>query len=431
MPEFPPLPFEKRVLSNGMTLILHQDRRLPLVGVNLWYRVGAKDEPPKRSGFAHLFEHLMFMGTRRAPQGEFDRIMEEGGGQNNATTSEDRTDYFSYGPSELLPTLLWLEADRLEDLGVAMTVQKLDLQRDVVRNERRQSYENEPYGPAELELNGLLYPPGHPYAIPVIGTHEDLAAATVDDVRAFFDVFYSPNNLSLVVAGDFERDETIARVEDLFGTLPRKPEPPRRTAARPNEAYVKERVLFDANAEFPRTSYVWHSPALFEPGDAECDVAAKILGDGTASRLHRRLMVNELLAQSVGVYQASMKLSSIFRIDVAAADGVPLETIERALDDELAAFFDEGPEDEDLGRVVAQAETDATTALQRVMERAERFNVYEDAFGDPDGFARDLDRYREVDRGGVRAVAREILDPKARLVLRTLPTDGPENGDAS
>lgn len=424
-PSAPVVPFEKLRLENGLTLILHPDRRLPLACVNLWYHVGAKDEPVRRSGFAHLFEHLMFMGTRRAPQGEFDRIMEAGGGQNNATTGEDRTNYFSAGPSTLLPVLLWLEADRLEDLGAAMTREKLDLQREVVRNERRQSYETEPYGPAELEINGLMYPAGHPYAIPVIGTHEDLDAATVEDVREFFATYYVPNNLSLVVAGDFDRDATVRRVEDLFGTLPRRPEPVRRTAPPVLRPVVAERELTDDAAEFARTSFVWHAPALYAPGDAECDVLAKLLGDGVASRLQRRLMVDELLAQSVGAWQFSMQLGSLFRIDATAADdSAPLDRIEAAIDSELDRLRRDGPTDSELERVKAQAETEAVASLQRLTERADRLNAYDAHLGDPDGFARDLERYRAVDAASVRDRARALLDPAARLVLRVRPGEG-------
>jgi zinc protease len=423
------VPFEKLRLDNGMTLILHPDRRLPLACVNLWYHVGAKDEPAGRSGFAHLFEHLMFMGTARAPQGEFDRIMETGGGQNNATTAEDRTNYFASGPTSLLPTLLWLEADRLEGLGAAMTQEKLDLQRDVVRNERRQSYENEPYGPAELLINGLVYPADHPYAIPVIGTHEDLEAATVADVREFFATYYVPNNLSLVVAGDFERDATLKLVERWFGSQPARPTPPRRTAAPVRLAAPVFRETTDPNAEFARTSFVWHSPALFAPGDAACDVLAKLLGDGLASRLQKRLMVDELLAQSVGAWQMSMQLGSLFRIDAcAAADDVPLERLEKAIDAELARLATDGPTAEELERVKVHAETEFTASLQRMTERADRLNAYDDAFGDPDGFERDLGRYRLVGPEEVRARARELFDPAARLVLHVMP-DGEAAGE--
>lgn len=223
--------YEKFQLDNGLTVILHEDHTTPVCAVNLWYRVGSKDEPARRSGFAHLFEHLMFMGTKRVPTGQFDTIMSAGGGSNNATTSEDRTNYFSHGPAELLPTLLWLDADRLEDLGANMTQEKLDKQRDVVRNERRQSHENRPYGKAELEIEGLMFPEGHPYHIPVIGTHEDLEAAQVQDVKDFFATHYVPNNCALAIAGDFDPAKTKELVKKLFGSIKKGAAAPHRTAS--------------------------------------------------------------------------------------------------------------------------------------------------------------------------------------------------------
>src|SRR5580698_465746 len=194
---------DKYVLPNGMTVILHEDHTLPVATVNIWYHVGSKDEPEHRSGFAHLFEHLMFMGTERVPTGQYDKIMEGGGGSNNASTAEDRTNFYDVGPANLLPTLLWLEADRLVDLGRTMTQKKLDLQRDVVKNERRQNTENTPYGKAYEAINGLMYPSGHPYHTSVIGSMQDLDNATVKDVQDFFATYYVPNNASMVVAGDF------------------------------------------------------------------------------------------------------------------------------------------------------------------------------------------------------------------------------------
>src|SRR5262245_4637182 len=221
------VPHELFTLGNGLQVVLAPDHSLPRVEVNLWYHVGSKDEAPGRSGFAHLFEHLMFMGTERVPTGQYDQIMEGGGGANNATTSEDRTNYFDWGPSSLLETLLWLESDRLQGLGVAMTQEKLDLQRDVVRNERRQTSENTPYGKADLLVSELMYPPGHPYHISVIGTHEDLETATVKDVQDFFARHYLPNNASLTIVGDFEPARARELVQKYFGDLQPGPQPPR------------------------------------------------------------------------------------------------------------------------------------------------------------------------------------------------------------
>jgi predicted Zn-dependent peptidase len=414
------VPFEKYRLDNGLTVILHQDHRLPICAVDLWYRVGAKDEPVKRSGFAHLFEHLMFMGTWRAPEGDFDQVMEKGGGANNATTSSDRTNYFSWGPANLLPTLLWLEADRLEHLGAAMNQRKLDLQREVVRNERRQSYENEPYGMSELEIDPLMFPDGHPYHIPVIGTHEDLIAASVKDVKDFFATWYVPNNCSLVVAGDFDAAATKKLIAALFGSLAKKADPPHRDAAPVKLDQPKEKTLTDPNVQFPRVSMVWHSPKAFGPGDAECDLLGKILSDGIISRLQKRLIYDETLANSVAAFQQSQRLGSLFRIDVIAAEGIAPAPIEAAVDAELERLRKDGPTEAELVRVKAQLETETILGLQRLLERADRLNSYEVAFGEPDGFERDLGRYRAATRESVRDWARKVL-VRERLVMRVLP----------
>ncbi|MEZ6084830.1 MAG: pitrilysin family protein [Phycisphaerae bacterium] len=254
--------YEKYVLDNGMTVILHEDHSLPAACINLWYRVGSKDEAVGRSGFAHLFEHLMFMGTRRVPDGDFDTLMESGGGWNNATTSEDRTNYFSMGPAELLPTLLWLDADRLEDLGKEMTLEKLDKQRAVVRNERRQSVENVPYGKANHAIYQIMFPEGHPYHGTVIGSHEDLESATVDDVKNFFATYYVPSNASLVVAGDFDPNEIKPLVNRLFGTLPRGSEVIH-AEAKPVQMKASKTLTYTDNVQNARTHLVYHSPCGF------------------------------------------------------------------------------------------------------------------------------------------------------------------------
>src|SRR5580698_8921289 len=214
------IPFTTTKLANGMTVILHEDHALPIVTSNIAFKVGSRFEAPKRTGLAHLFEHLMFMGTRRAPTKAYDAWMEAAGGWNDAETSEDHTDFYDVGPPTSLPLLLWLEADRLRDLGSVMTQEKLDAQREVVRNERRQTSENQPYGKVELLLPELLFPEGHPYYHPVIGSHEDLEAATVDDVKAFFQKWYDPANASLVVAGDFDPKAILPVLERYFGTIP-------------------------------------------------------------------------------------------------------------------------------------------------------------------------------------------------------------------
>jgi len=412
--------YEKLELPNGMTVILHEDHSLPIACINTWYYVGSKDERRGRSGFAHLFEHLMFMGTDRVPGGDFDTIMETGGGYNNASTSEDRTNYFSMGPAELLATLLWLDADRLEDLGKAMTQEKLDKQRDVVRNERRQSSEIQPYGRARLKVSELMYPEGHPYHHTVIGSHEDLEAGTLDDVKNFFSTYYIPSNASLVVAGDFDPKVIKPLVEDLFGTLPRGSDPVHKTAGPVRLDKVKRLTMAD-NVQFARTYMVYHSPAQYQPGDAEMDLAASILTDGISSRLYQELVYKNQLAVDVAAYQDSRTLGSLFYIQATARAGVSLESLETAIDQTVAAFVDSGPAQEELERQKSKIEYRSLSRLQSILAKADRLNRYQFAFGEPDSFKRDLDRYRNATAAGVRKWAEQVLTPDARLVMRVIP----------
>lgn len=414
--------YEKHRLENGLTVILHEDHSLPIASVNVWYRVGSKDEPPRRSGFAHLFEHLMFMGTRRVPGSDFDNLMEAGGGYNNASTSEDRTNYYSIGPANLLPTLLWLEADRLEDLAREMNKEKLDKQRDVVRNERRQSYEIAPYGMSELRVYEEMFPKGHPYHIPVIGTHEDLEAATVEDVKSFFNTYYVPCNASLVVSGDFNSKETLAYIQKLFGSLPRGSEPAHATAE-PMRLHEVKRVTMSDQVQYPKITYVYHSPAYYSEGDAEMDLAAAVLSDGLSSRLYQALIYQpeNPLAVDVSAYQSSMQLGSLFYVEITTDVEQDLDAVEKATDQVLAEFIKKGPTKEELDRQKAQIETGMLSRLQSTLELADQLNEYEYHFGEPNSFKRDLDRYRNATTEGVRERAEKVLTPDARLVVRVLP----------
>jgi len=412
--------YEKYKLDNGMTVILHEDHSLPVVAVNIWYRVGSKDEVARRSGFAHLFEHLMFMGTRRVPNGEFDTIMEAGGGSNNASTSEDRTNYFSSGPASLLPTLLWLDADRLEELGRAMDQDKLNKQRDIVRNERRQSYENRPYGKSELAIQEMLYPVGHPYHIPTIGTHEDLEAATVTDVKDFFATYYVPNNATLVVAGDFDPARIKPLIASLFGTIPRGGEAPHRAAGPAKLEGVKRATMLD-KVQLPMVTMAWLSPAKFAPGDAELDLLADVLADGKSSRLYKRLVYDDKIAVDVSASQESLLLGSAFRISVVAAPGADLDRIEKTVDEEIARLIRDGLTAEELERYRSKIELAMLERLQRVEARADALNEYEFFFGEPNSFKRDLDRYRKATPADVQRWAAATLKPDARVIIRVLP----------
>lgn len=418
--------YEKYVLANGLTVILHEDHTLPVATVNIWYHVGSKDEQPQRSGFAHLFEHLMFMGTERAPKSDFDNIMEAGGGNNNASTTQDRTNFFDYGPSNLLPTLLWLEADRLEDLGRMMDQKKLDLQREIVKNERRENFENAPYGLVSLKIDEAMYPASHPYHIDTIGLPQDLDAASVKDVKDFFATYYVPNNATMVVAGDFDPAVIRPLIASLFGTIARANDPIHRTEPEPALHEVKRLTLVDKVAQ-DRTYMVWHSPANYKPGDGEMDLVAGILSDGLASRLYQRLVVKDQLASDVESEQDAQYLGSMFMIVATAREGVPLAKVEADIDDELAKFIKSGPTEAELGRQKAKYQFATLNSLQSLSDVADQMNRYDFFLGEPNSFKWDLERHTKPTVADVQSWAKKVLDPNARLVLRVVPdTSKPE-----
>ncbi|MEQ1894221.1 MAG: insulinase family protein, partial [Planctomycetota bacterium] len=406
-------------LPNGLTVVLLEDHSLPKVVIDTWFDVGSKDEAVGRSGFAHLFEHLMFMGTARVPDDQFDVLMERGGGSNNASTSQDRTNYFSMGPSSLLPTLLWLDADRLDALDENMTQVKLDRQRDIVRNERRQNTENVPYGKAELLLPGALYPPGHPYHHPVIGSHEDLEAATLPDVIAFFREFYVPANATLVVAGDFEPAATRALIERTFGAVAPGPKPAQSVPA--PVVLAEDVLLVEADeVEFPKLTLVWHSPASYAAGDAELDLLATILAEGPASRLEQRLVLDTRLAQEVSASQQSSELGSLFLIEALAAPGADLEALKREVLAVLSELAVHGPSAAELARAQARAEARFLRRMESLLARAEAVQAYRNYFGVSDGFQRDLERWTGATVAGTRAGARAVFGAH-HVDLRILP----------
>lgn len=417
---------ETFTLANGLTVILHEDHRLPQVTINTWFAVGSKDEAPGRTGFAHLFEHLMFMGTTRVPGNQFDMIMEGGGGANNASTSEDRTNYYSWGPSSQLPTLMWLDADRLEGLGKAMTQEKLDKQRSVVRNERRQSVENRPYGKAGLIIPAALYPEGHPYQHSVIGSHEDLEAATLKDVKDFFAAYYVPGNASLVVAGDFDGNEIKKLIADTFGVVPAQPLP-RHLTAEPAVLQREVRRMAVDKVRYPRLYLVWHSPRAYEAGDAELDLLAPILSDGESGRLFKRLVLDEQIAQDVTVYQSSQELISEFHIEATAVENGDLERIKRVVLEELERFKKDGPTAAELDRVKAAAEANFLRGVENLALRADLLNAYYKAYGQAESFQRDLRRRLAPGVQELRDTARATFTD-GRVDLRILPEGSANTG---
>jgi zinc protease len=419
------IPFTKSALPNGMVVILSEDHAVPQVVVNVTYGVGSRMERLGRTGFAHLFEHLMFMGTRRAPTKAFDGWMEEAGGRNNAWTAEDRTDYFDIAPSTALPLLVWLEADRMRDLGPLIDQTKLDLQREVVRNERRQSIENRPYGVEELTLPRLLWPDAHPYHHPVIGSHEDLEAASVADVKQFFATWYDPSNASLVVAGDFDPQQAKELIEKSFGTIPTQGKPtdpgaPGFSDEKTTLTGVVRETVPD-NVELTKVTIAWQSPHHFAPGDAELDLLASVLGQGKESRLYKSLVYDQKIAQEVSARQESRVLGSDFVVDALVRPGVDPAKVEKALFEQIAKVRDKEVSSEELDRARNTYEMEFVDRLQGVEERASILNMYQAETGDPGYVQHDLDRYRHANEKDLLAYAKKVLVPDAVVVLTIVP----------
>jgi len=422
--DIPLLEFEKYTLSNGLDVILRQDRRLPVVAVNLWYHVGPANEEAGRTGFAHLFEHMMFQGSKHVPDDGHLQLLEAAGATGlNGTTDYDRTNYFETVPANQLSLALWLESDRMGYLLEKVDQAALSNQQDVVRNERRQSVENQPYGLAEEALVQTLFPAGHPYYGNVIGSHEDIQAARLDDVVRFFRQYYAPNNASLAIVGDVDITEAKKLVEKYFGTLRRGPAVPPIKAETPRITAERRRIV-PSRVELPRVYLSWLTPRIFQPGDADAEMAAQVLGGGRASRLYKKLVYERQIAQNVVAFQESLTLGSMFRIQATARPGHTAEELERAIDEELAALRAAPP----AAGEIEQARNTIETAIVGGLERlggfggvADRLNLYNHYLGTPDFLAKDILRYRTVTPATVQAFAREHLTNAARVVVHAVP----------
>ncbi|HSE42645.1 MAG TPA: pitrilysin family protein, partial [Acidobacteriota bacterium] len=416
----PEVKFEKYRLPNGLEVILHEDHSLPIVSVNVWYHVGSKNEKPGRTGFAHLFEHMMFQGSKnRNKEYAFDEV----GGVRNGSTSEDRTNYWENIPPNYLEKALWMEADRLGFLLPAMDQKKLDNQRDVVKNERRQRLENEPYNKVFDLFPPLLYPQGHPYSWTVIGSMADLSAASMEDVSEFFRMYYAPNNASLCVAGDFNPEQTKQWIEKYFGPIPPGPSIDRVETWIPKLDGVR-RVNVEDNVNLARIYMAWHSPAEYKPGDAELDLLGNILSDGKSSRLYKSLVYEKQLAQDVSAFQDSNELGSTFNIIVTARDGVALEQLEKDIDAEVRAILDRGVTAAELKSAKDNYEADFVRALEPVGGfggRADRLNNYNVMLGDPGKFQWDLNRYTNATAADIQQYTKKSLNFNERLILYVVP----------
>ena len=422
----PEIRYEKYTLKNGLEIILAEDHRLPLVAVDLWYHVGPANERAGRTGFAHLFEHMMFEGSQHVGPKEHDRYLEGAGASDiNGTTDFDRTNYFETLPSNQLELALWLESDRMGYLLGKIDQERLSNQRDVVRNERRQALENTPYGLVEEALFHQLFPRDHPYHAEVIGSHRDIEAARLDDVRDFFRQYYTPNNASLAITGDIHPAQAKEWVEKYFGTIPSGPPVPKITAVTPPITSERRAKVTD-QVELPKIYMGWIMPPIYQAGDAEADLLAQILGGGKSSRLYKSLVYEKQIAQDVQVTNQNLRLGSVFELQATAKPGVKPEDLEKAIDQELEKLRTQGPTQAELDRARNVIETRIIFGLERLggfNGLADRLNQYNQFLHDPGSLPKDLDRYNHAGAADVKKLAAEKLTTSARAVVYGLPGD--------
>jgi zinc protease len=415
--------YTKVTLDNGLDVIVHEDHDLPIVAVNLWYHVGSKNERPGLTGFAHLFEHLMFEGSQHHDKGFFPPL-QEAGASLNGSTNADRTNYWEVVPTNALELALWLESDRMGYLLPALTEEKFATQREVVLNERRQNYENRPYGMAAMAITGAIYPPDHPYHWPTIGFPADLRAASLADVRRFFERFYHPANASLALAGDIDSDRALDLARAYFGDLaPGASIPP--VVVSPDGGDGGElRLMMEDRVELPRLYLAWKAPALFAEGDAAFDLVADLLANGKTSRLYRLLVHERQLALDVSAAQQSRELDGLFQIAATAAPGQALDEIERLISETLASVAADGATEAELARGLAQAEAHFVYRLQTVggfSGKSDQLNAYNVFVSNPGYFTHDLERYRRLTEPDLGMAARTLTAGR-RVALSIVPS---------
>ena len=415
--------YSEFTLANGLHVILHEDHSVPVVTVNVWYHVGSANEKPGRTGFAHLFEHLMFEGSAHVPEGAFDRWLEAAGGDNNGSTEDDRTNYVIDAPANALELALFMESDRMGYLLGSLTPRTVDGQRDVVKNERRESFEDPPYGKALLALPALLYPTGHPYSWPTIGSMDDLSAASYDDVTQFFRTYYVPNNASLVIAGDLDLAQARRLVEKWFGEIPRGPDPPPLVVP-PARLPATKRVTMTDRVQLPRLFVAWLSPARFQPADGALELVSWVLAGGRSSRLYRRLVYDLQIAQEVDAYQQAESLGGQFLIDVTARAGQDVDKILQVVDEELDKLRREPVSQRELSRAQNQVEAEFYRGMERVGGfdgKADQLNRYYTYTGLPDFFEGDLARYRALSASDLQSAVERYLPRDRRVELIVMP----------
>ena len=415
------LPFTTHTLANGLDVLVHEDHHVPIVAVNVWYHVGSKNERPGRTGFAHLFEHLMFEGSEHHDSGYFPPL-QQAGALVNGSTNADRTNYWEVVPTSAIDLALWMESDRMGYLLPALTRERFETQQAVVLNERRQNYENRPYGLAVTAVMAALFPPDHPYHWMTIGAIEDIRAMKLDDVQDFFRTYYHPANASLALAGDIPTADALKLAERYFGGLTpgKKPAPISAEASMSHEV----RLVLEDRVEMPRLYLGWHSPAMFADGDAEMDLASDLLANGKTSRLYRALVYERRVALDVSAFQNSREMGSFFMLVATAAPGRSLSDIAAAIDQELDRMADDGPTAEEMERVWAQAEAHFMYRLQTVGGfggKSDQLNAYNVFKQDPGYFQSDLGRYQHATALSVQTAARHHLRADRRVMLSVVP----------
>ena len=414
--------FSKHTLANGLEVLIHEDHACPIVAVNIWYHVGSKNEVQGRTGFAHFFEHLMFEGSEHHDKGYF-QPLQAAGALLNGSTNADRTNYWEVVPTNAFELALWMESDRMGYLLPALTAAKFQNQRDVILNERRQSYENRPYGLAPMAMLAALYPPDHPYHWPTIGQIADLHAARVEEVREFFATYYHPANASIAIAGDVETGEALELVRRYFEDLapgpavtPVKPAPP--------VLQGETRLIIEDRVELPRLYLGWISPAMFGAEDAELDLAADILANGKTSRLYKRLVYDLRAATDVSAAQNSREAGGFLQVAATAAPGRTLAEIERVIVEEVNRLASDGPTDDEIERGRVQAEAQFVYRLQTVGGfggKSDQLNAYNMFLRDPGFFDRDLERYHQVTAASLRDSVRRYVAHSNRITLSVVP----------
>ena len=428
----PTVAFSDDRLSNGLRLIVAEDHLAPVVAINIWYDVGSKHEQPGKTGFAHLFEHVMFQGSRHVAKAEHIALIQAAGGTMNGTTWLDRTNYFETLPSHQLDLGLWLEADRMATLLDALSQENLDNQREVVKNEKRWSYDNRPYGSWQEKLQAHLYPSDHPYHHSTIGSMEDLDAASLDDVKAFFQTYYAPNNAVLSVVGDVDTDAVRASVERYFGAIPPNPSiPPLRDMSLPSTLGREIREVVEDRVPLPRIYVGFRAPVFGDHRLDALEVAGQILAGGKGSRLHRRLVRDERIAQDVALFA----LGFVGGASVAAGwatvrPGIAVDRVEAAFHEELERLAVEPVSDDELARARALIEADELGALQRVEERADRLSMYTTLFDRPALINEMLGRYLAVTPEAILEVVGATFRQDNRLVLTYVPDTPSAESDA-